>query len=621
LFGYWRKYLDIDLTTGSISDYEIPESWLTKHLGGRGIAARILLRELSGREDALSPGNIIVFGTGPLQGLNIPGAGRHLVMAISPKTRTVNGSYAGGFFAHELGTSGYDGIIVRGKASTPKYISLIAGEASIHPADELWGKDTGETEDTLKAWHKGARVSSIGPAGERLVQCSCIINDYNRAAGRPGWGAVMGSKNLKAVVVKGGLEKQVADREAFLKSRSNFARNLADNQGLQAAGEYGTGLGMLIFNEWHLLPTANFTRGTFEGVEKISGEEMCKSILVGRDTCTACPVRCKRVVRTTFEGEEVLEKFGGPEYETLAAFGSNCLNDNLDAIALANQKCNRYGIDTISAGNIIAFLMECVEKGKVDLDLKWGSAKGIIEIIDKIAFRQGVGDLIAEGIDYLAKELGAEDCAVAIKGQEVPMHDPRGKMAFAIDYATTPRGGQHMEGVHDYFLESEPLTPELGVVEPMDRFSWKDKARIAKIYGDLRSFTNSLIMCAFTNASIGPNYNYPLIRALVRGVTGLRVDPDEMLRIGERNYILLKLHAARYGYTRKDDYLPPRLLESSPDLPEGANAVTEKGLSEQRLQEKIDEFYELRGFDRYGPTDQKLEDIGLHELKGTIQRL
>lgn len=614
--GYFGRYLVVNLTSLSIKDFNIPEDWIKKHLGGRGIAARILAEELNGGEDALGTKNILIFGTGPLQGLNIAGAGRHIVMAKSPKTGTVNGSYAGGFLAQELGSSGYDGIIVRGKAKSPKYISLIKGVAEIHDASELWGKDTAETERRLKEHYKGSRVASIGPAGENLVKFSCIINDRNRAAGRPGFGAVMGSKKLKAIVIKGGIEKPLADKDALSNARAEFAKGLVENKGLETLTKYGTSRGVLGLNELGILPTQNFKRGMFEGAEEISGELMEERILVERDNCTACPIRCKRVVETEFAGEKVEAKFGGPEYETIAAFGSLCLNDNLDAIALANQKCNQYGLDTISTGNIISFLMEAAENGKVKLDLKWGDTKGIIQIIEKIAFREGIGDLIAEGIDHLANELNAKEFATMIKNQEVPMHDPRGKTAFGLSYATTPRGGQHMEGIHDTpYLESEPVTPELGVTETMDRFDWEGKPRVAKIYEDLQSFTNSLIMCAFTNVMTGEDYNYPQIRDLVKATTGLEIGPDEMLKIGERNYLLLKLHAAKDGYKRRDDGLPKRLKEP---LPNGASAG--KPIPDRVLQEKIDEYYKLRGFGKHGPTDQKLKDIGLSEFIGEIKR-
>ena len=512
-----------------------------------------------------------------------------------------------------MATSGYDGLIIRGRASTPVYLALVDGKPELHDAGCLWGQDTGETEARLRDEYPGAKICSIGQAGENGVVAACIVNDYNRVTGRPGFGAVMGSKNLKAVVVRGSTQKAIADRIALRKGIQAFTKALMEARG--GLKEFGTAATLWALNRDGILPTANFQRGTFEQVEAISPDAL-QQILVGRDNCTACPVHCKRVVKTRFGDEAVIERYGGPEYETIAAFGSNCLNGDLASIALANQRCNMYGLDTISAGNIIAFLMECVEKRGLGLDLRWGDGKAILNMIDRIAFRRDIGDVAAHGLDHLARALHAEDLAVSIKGQEVPMHDPRGKTAFALDYATTPRGGQHNEGIHDApQLQSEPIAAELGVTEPMDRFEWEGKPRVAKIFGDLRSFTNSLIMCEFTNITSGNSYNMHLVRALLESVIGAAVTAESMLTIGERNYVLLKIHSARCGYTRADDGLPPRLKVP---LPEGASAG--RPIVEEVLQAKVDEYYELRGFDKWGPTDKKLTELGLGELSGMITR-
>lgn len=610
--GIYGKYLDVDLSSNKIRDYNIPLSWHKKHLGGRGIAARIMLKELKPSADPLGEENILIFATGPFQGTGIPGAGRNLVMSKSPKTNAVSDSFVGGFVAHEIGNSGYDGIIIRGKAKEPKYLTLINGEAELHDAEELWGLTTGETDNLLKEKHPGVRVVCIGPSGEKLVKFACIINDKNRAAGRPGFGAVMGSKLLKAIAVKGNTKKQLYDEKKLLKSRAEFAKQLAKIKiGLK---ECGTSNGLMDLNDSGILPTKNFQEGYFEKAENISGAKMRDTILKKRDNCTACPIRCKRVVETEFDGKKVKPEYGGPEYETIASFGSLCLIDDLNAISLANQICNAYGLDTISVGVTVAFVMEASEKKLIDYKLEWGDAKGMIKLVKKIAKREGIGDVLAKGIDKIAKKIGA-DFAMQIKGQEVPMHEPRGKKGLGLSYATSPRGATHLETYHDTDFTEGPVAPELDLTKAISRFNLEDKPKYIKIFEDLMSFANSLIICRFTTVSTGANYNYPLIRKMLQAVTGMGIDAKEMLEIGERNYVLLKLLAVREGYSRKDEGLPKRFSEP---LPRGGSK--EQFISNNKMQETIDEYYRLRGFDEYGPTDECLDRLGLGELKGIIER-
>lgn len=606
--GYFDRYLDVSLADGEIDEYTIPERWCEKFLGGRGIGARIMIEELETGVDPLGPENIMVFATGPLQGLNIAGAGRHLVMAKSPKTNSVNGSYVGGFMGQELGKSGYDGIIIRGQASAPKYLVLKDGEAKLKDAEDLWGLETAEFEYKVQEREGDVRVASIGKAGENLINYSCVIFDRNRAAGRPGFGAVLGSKKLKGIAVKGENKKNPAFPDQLKSLKGEFARSLAENKA-DSLGKYGTSRGVDSLSESGLLPTKNFQRGEFSGAEEISGETMADTILKKRDTCSACPIRCKRVVETEFDGEQVRPEYGGPEYETIAALGSLCLNSDLDSIALANQKCNRYGLDTISTGNTIAFAMEASEKGLLDWKVDWGEPKEIVELVEAIANREGIGKELAKGISALKEELGA-DFAVEIKGQEVPMHEPRGKKALGISYATTPRGANHMEGPHDTMLEDEPLAPELGVKEPMDRYSYEGKAEVAKIFEDLRSFNNSLVMCAFTTNMVGENYSFDTVREMVKAVTGRNLSPETMLEIGERNYLLLRLLASREGYTAREDRLPDRLKEP---LPSGATEG--EGIPEEKLDEMLAEYYELRGYGEDGiPTREILAELGIEDL-------
>ncbi|MBS3737033.1 aldehyde ferredoxin oxidoreductase family protein [Candidatus Bipolaricaulota bacterium] len=609
--GVAGKYLDVDLTNEKITDYDIPGNWYDLFLGGRGIAARILAEELQGGEDPLGPENLLLFSVGPLQGTNLGGAGRHCVSAKSPKTNSVSDSYAGGFFAHELALSGYDGIIVRGKAEKPVYLALNGSSGELKSAEDLWGKTTYEVESLLREKYEGSKVSSIGPGGENQILFSCIINDLGRAAGRPGFGAVMGSKKLKAIAVRGNNNKDYYDREKFSEVRKNFARELMDEEG-QGFGKYGTPGGVLGLNETGILPTENFRRGEFEGAERISGETLYEELITERDTCAGCPVRCKRVVNAEFSGEKV--SGAGPEYETIAALGSLVLNDDLSAISLANKKCNEYGLDTISVGVTIAYAMEAHEKGYLDspegLDLTWGNPDTIVKLVDKIAKREGFGDFLARGIESLEKELET-NFAQQIKGQEIPMHDPRGKKGFGLSYATSPRGATHVEGMHDTVFESNETASELGFGDKYDRLALEDKAELAKVYEDLMSFTNSAIMCRFTTFNrAGTRYNYPELREALNAVTGKNIGPEEMLDIGERGLLLLKLLAFREGYQIEDDDLTDRLKSRLP-----AGGSKGEGLPQDDLNAIKEEYYKLRGLKEEGVSKEKLQRLGMDDLE------
>jgi aldehyde:ferredoxin oxidoreductase len=622
MYGLYGRYLDVDLTSGTLSDYPIREEWTRKYLGGRGIGLRILHEELVSDAQPLEPENILICATGPLQGTGLAGAGRHAIVSKSPKTGSFNDAYAGGFWAHELATSGYDGIIVRGRSPSPVYLALMNGKATIESANGLWGQAVGETDAALKSRHGGCRVLSIGPAGENLVSFACVMNDVNRAAGRPGFGAVMGSKNLKAIAVKGGRDKAFFDGEMLGEIRSSLAGALSQNEALKDFGAWGTTASVLPLSEMGILPTKNFQEGVFDDADKIDGAgDAFKALLVGRDHCTGCPIRCKRVVEGSFDGQEIERRYGGPEYETAAALGSFCMNASAEAVSLANQLCNAYGLDTISAGVAIAFAMEASEKGLISERISWGNPQAIVQLVGDMAFRRGLGDPLANGIDRMAKEIGA-DFAMHIKGQELPMHDPRGKVGLGLSYATTPRGAQHMEALHDPAAEADGLgkygVSEIGIYGPLDRFSWDRKPRFIKVHQDLASFSNSAVACAYVgfDAALSVGLNpYPLLREAIYAATGMEIGVPEMLAIGERNFNLLKIAAAINGYDRTHDGLPKRLQEP---LPRGNSAGAP--IPEEVLQQQIDAYYELRGWDDLGPTDQTLRRLDMAEFIGYQER-
>ncbi len=608
------KYLDVNLSNGEIKDYVIPADWLERFVGGKGVAARILLEELPERVDPFGEENILVFATGPFQGTSLVGSGRHAVLAVSPKTGFVADSYAGGYFGHELGRSGFDGILVRGISERPVLLALIDETASLLPADDLWGAGTGTTEETLKSRFPGSRVSSIGIAGEALVSQACIISDRSRSIGRPGFGAVMGAKRLKAVVVHGSVEKQVHDSARFAEERAAYLKTYTEDDGMKRFGEYGTANGVPYLSEMGILPTKNFQEGVFAPAEAISGERIHDTILVGRETCAGCPIRCKRAIKTTFAGREVLPEFGGPEYETVAALGSLCLNENLDAIGLANQLCNDYGLDTISAGVAVAFLMEASEKGLIDETIPWGDPDAVVRWVEAIARRDGLGDSVAGGLASFAEQIGA-DFAMEIKGVEIPMHEPRGKQGLGITYATTPRGANHMEGMHDTITASGATNPELGLTKAHDRFTLEEKPKLVRNFENAASFDNSLVLCCFTVRRVGENCSYPTARSLLEAATGMTVDADEMLRIGERAYAVMRILSGRAGHRREDDRLPARFAQP---LPQGASA--DHPVDPVAMDRAIDSYYALRGYDRYGPTDDTLRRLGIEDCVGRIHR-
>jgi len=606
----YGRYLEVDLAAGTMREREIPPAWQELHMGGRGIAARLLYDLVPPGTDAFSPENVLVWATGPLQGTGVAGAGRHVVMAVSPKTGSIADSYVGGFLGHELGRSGYDGIIVRGQASEPVYVLVAGGKAELRPAGDLWGKPTAEVDAVLKGRHPGVRVAQIGPAGERLVSQACIIHDVNRAAGRPGLGAVMGAKRLKAVAVKGHQEKRLSDPKSFAQARAAFAQGLMD-EGMQKFGELGTARGLTWLSEMGILPTKNFQDGVFDHAADIGGERMKDTILVDRETCAGCPVRCKRAVKTEFMGQPVEPVYGGPEYETLAAFGSLCLCSDLSAIAYANQLCNAYGLDTISVGVAIATLMEASEKGLIAEEIPWGDGGAIVAWVEKIARRDGLGGEIASGLEPWARIVGA-DFALTVKGVEVPMHEPRGKAGLGLSYALSPRGATHLEGLHDTMLETDSPAPELGIVERMDRFALAGKARAVVTYENVRSFVNSVVLCAFVTRDVGPRYNLPELRQLVEHATGIALGPKDMLAIGERNLALLRLYAGRVGRGRDDDRLPDRFHEP---LPRGATSG--RLLARDEFQTEAQECYRLRGWTKKGVSATKLRSLGLEDLVRT----
>lgn len=614
--GFHNRILRVDLSTRQISVEQPGEVFFRTYFGGWGMIAHYLLTELEPGTDPLGPDNLLIFAPGVVTGAPAGGCGRNAVGAKSPLTGAFGESDAGGFWGAELKHAGWDGIVITGQADEPVYLWIADDKVEIRDAAHLWGKTTAAVEETLKQEldETRLRVAQCGPSGEKLVRFSCVVNDLAHFAGRTGMGAVMGSKKLKAIAVRGTQGVDIADPEG-VRDIARWLRNeVKEKPGLQRLQEHGTDGSLMGFNQQGGLPTRNFQEGAFEGAERIAGEAMTETILAGRDTCYACPVRCKRQVEV--QGRyDVDPVYGGPEYETAGALGSSCGVDDLEAIAYGNQICNAYGLDTISTGVTIAWAMECFERGLLSsedtggLELTFGNAEAMTTLVEQIARREGFGDLLAEGSLRAAREIGrgTEKYVMHAKGQEVPMHEPRVKFALDLGYATLPTGADHNHNIHDvaYAMEGAAMDDirSLGVLEPLPPdVLGPEKVRLAKYHIDWRIFWNCLGLCDFMP------YSRVQMRDLVQGVTGWNTSLFELEKAGERALAMARVFNYREGLTAADDVPPWRFstpLEGGP-----AKGVR---IPEEELAEALDLYYEMNGWDPEtgAPRSAKLHELGI----------
>jgi aldehyde:ferredoxin oxidoreductase len=610
--GYTGKILNVDLTTGTLNVEEPDELFYRRYLGGAGFVAYYLLKEVPAETDALDPDNVLIFAGGPITGVPVAGAGRSVVGAKSPLTGGYGEADVGGFFGAEMRQAGFDAVIIRGKAPTPVYLWLHDDEAELRPADHLWGMTTAACQDAVREelGEKRARMALIGPAGEKLVRYACVINDLKHAAGRTGMGAVMGAKNLKGIAARGRSAIPIADDEAF----KRLAKHMRDNWKERAWGmhELGTPGGLTGLNAHGALPTRNFQDGQFEGAEKIGGEALRDTILIDRGGCFACPVRCKRVVAVDDEDYNVDPTYGGPEYETIGAFGSNCGVDDLRAISKANELCNAYGLDTISTGMAISFAMECFENGLLTLedtgglDLHFGNAKAIVTLTQQIATREGLGDLLAEGSDYAATKLGGEAKAFAIntKGQPFPMHECRTRHGQGLGYAVSPTGADHMHNIWDDGLANDSLGEgwlSTGIYTPVETTKLNgQKVHAYTVNANQKWLINHLGLCMFIP------WTTDHVVELVRSITGWETNLWELLQTAERSVTLMRLFNLRAGWTAADDVLPARMAK-----PHVSGTVNEEPIDPQILKEGVQTFYSMMGWDPETgvPTEAQLEKL------------
>ena len=609
--GFTGKILRINLNTEKISFETLEETFYRRYFGGRGLISYYLLNELEAGIDPFGPENKLIFACGPVTGAPVSGSGRNSVGAKSPLTGAYGEAEAGGYWGAELKRAGFDAIIIEGKASEPVYLWVQDEKAELRDASNLWGLEIKKSQETIRSelGDNGVKVAQIGPGGEKHVRYASVVNDMNHVAGRCGMGAVMGSKNLKAVAVKGSRRVKVRKPKRLRKLAKWMATNV--DKVAHDLHTYGTGTDMDVSEETGNLPVRNFRDGDFPEVDLISAQAVKEHVRVGMGTCFACAVACKKEVKVA-EPWNVDPAYGGPEYETLAALGSNCGVSDLGAICKANELCQRYSLDTISTGVSISFAMECFERGlltKEDtegMDLSFGNAQSMVELVEMIGERKGIGNLLAEGVKRVAERIskGAEELAVHVKGQEVPMHDPRLKRGEALGYAVSPTGADHVHNIHDTFLFPKlPKSYEsLGVLEavPIEDFGPK-KIRLYKYVGEWRTLNNFLVMCLFPPWSVRQKVE------IVRSVTGWNTTAFELMKVVERGNTLARIFNLREGFTEKDDWLPPRFFQ-----PKTSGALNKTSVDPQKLQKAKLTYYDMMGWTEDGvPKQSTLEELDI----------
>ena len=595
-----RKMLRVNLSSGEISKESINEDLIKRYLGGRGLATKYISMEIDPKVDPLSPENKLIFVNGLLTGTSAPTGGRYMVVTKGPLTGTIASGNSGGFFGAELSHAGYMLLIVEGKAKSPVYISIKDGEVKINDASEMWGMNTHRVTDTIleKFGEPKARIACIGPAGEKLSIIACIINDKNRAAGRTGVGAVMGSKNLKAVVVKGTAKIEFQDKEKFMGVVKNKIEIIRKNSVTgEALPKLGTKVLDSIINQNGLYPIKNFQSVTFNKIGEVNGEALVeKGYLKKNVACYACPIACGRKV--TLPNGKTGE---GPEYETGWAYGADCGVDDLIAITEANFICNELGLDTISAGATIACAMELYEKGYIPKEdfqkgpeLNFGSSEAVVYYTKAMGMREGFGDKLTEGSFRLASAYGHPELSMSVKKQELPAYDPRGVQGQALAYATSNRGGCHVRG---YMISPEII----GLPEKLEPQALEGKAQWVKIFQDLTAIIDSSGLCLFTSFALGVDDYKDLINA----ATGYNFTAEEILSIGERIWNLERKFNLNAGISPAEDKLPDRFLnEPLPDGPQKDAVV--------HLEKILPEYYEIRGWSEKGILDEnKVKELDL----------
>ena len=622
--GYAGYYLDIDLTKGKIHKKELEKEWARLYLGGTGVAARILWDRTGPDTNPLGPDNVLVVGTGPLTGSLFSPSGRMMFAAKSPLTGVWAESHVGGFLGAEIKYSGFDFIVFNGRSKKPVYLSLRDGSADLLDASHLWGRETNVTTQMIREEHKDPTLKTgvIGPAGENGVLYGSIIVDFYRAAGRTGLGTVLGSKNVKGIAASGAQGLEVHDMDKYLEANEIEMNRLRDpiwTDSLTSLRRYGTTDLVAIINEIGRLPTKNHWTGFYDDADDIGPEIIAEKYRIAQEACHGCAVGCKYIIRVN-EGKYKTEPVGGPEYETIMAFGSNCLNNDIESVFYLGKRCDLLGMDTISCGKSIGFAMELFEKGIITakdvdgLDLTWGNAEVQAALVEKIAKREGFGKILANGVRKAAETIGGDawKYAVHVKGLEASGQDPRAHQSIGLTYATNVRGADH--------LRSLSSLEELGYPEIVIKRFGKEKAdAILSIMSpehkgelvwdmeDLYAIVDSAVICKY-GTMWPPVYYYDTFKNVIPHLTGMTEweNTKFVKQTGERISHLRRAYNHRLGITRKEETLPPRLLKEP--MPTGPS---KGGLPD--LDYMLDDYYRFRGCDRETglPKETKLKELGL----------
>jgi len=601
LGGFANRLGRVDLTSGQVSYDTIPEDWALKYIGARGLGVRYLLENGAG-VDPLGPDNMLCFMNGPLTGTEANMSGRQAVVTKSPLTGTVTDSHQGGWSAARMRWAGFDGLIFTGRSETPVYAYLENGTVELRDASDLWGLGVHDTVKKLRERYgeKDLSVNAIGQAGENKVRYASWINENDRSAGRGGTGAVGGAKNLKAIVVKSvRAVPKAADAEAWNVARRKALATIMDEKNVTAPRKgglsvYGTNVLMNVTNAMGALPARNSQRATMgPQAEKLSGEYVNDHHLVHNPTCHACPVACKKEVEIK-EGPYAGLRMESVEYESAWALGANCEMDDVTAVAKLIDQCNDYGMDTIELGNVYATYMEATERGATNgTSLAWGDQAAMVALAPKIALREGIGDLLAEGTERVAKAVGHPEIAMTVKGQSIPAYDPRGLKGMGIGYATSNRGACHLRG----------YTPasELGLIEPKtDPLEWKGKGELTMVLQNVLAFSDSLDLCKFSSFAEGPEEYASQYAA----ITGRSFGVDDVLKTGERIYNLERFYNNLAGFREGSDNLPDRFTKEPSKAPGSEGHVCE-------LNQMLEEYYAARGWENGVVPESKFVELDM----------
>jgi len=598
IFGMTGTLLRVNLSTGEITKENTPIEVLQDFLGARGLGIYLMNREVKPDADPLGPDNKLIFINGPLAGSMIPGNNKVNLAFKSPLTNSYSWSMAGGHWGPELKFAGYDGIIIEGESEKPVYLWIDDESVELRDASIAWGKTIPETEDAIKndlGGDENIQLAVIGPAGENLNKMACITAGWYREFGRGGCGSVMGSKKLKGIAVRGTSDLKCADMSAMMELAESLYKGLKEHPKAKERRMYGTPEMVKGINDRGLWCTRNFSEGYFEEGFKMEGPRMRQDIVVGDASCYACPVACgkRSQVKSDKFGNVLLE---GPEFETLGLLGPNCGISDWNAIMKATEICDANGFDTINAGGCVSLAMECYEKGIISkkdtggIDLRFGNGEALVKILEMMVTREGIGDILAEGIKFAGDKFGAPDLAMHSKGQGFAVYDPRGCKGMGLTYATSPKGAHHMIAT--------TMGPEIA---ENTRLSIEGKGELQRVHQFSMCVVDSISICATMRTAISPGDQAKAFEV----VTGLKMDVDTLNKSAERIINLERLYNYKMGFERKDDTLPKRFTEEPMPSGESAGHTVD-------LESMLDQYYEAMGWDNNGlPTQEKLKELGL----------